>query len=119
MMEIQKDRTYLWCQESENPQGGWYDQIELEIKGEDIIYMCHEGLCDQEVGETIGLPYIKKQLHNVSNKRLRGVLFYYGGEELMISYKTRYDMLLFLVWQVAWSIYEDEKDRERREGTAA
>ena len=118
-MEIQKERTYLWLQESENPQGGWYEQIELEIKGEDIIYMCHEGLCDNEVEETIGLPYIKKQLHNVSNKRLRGVLFYYGGEELMNSYKTRYDMLLFLVWHVAWSIYEDEKDRERREGTAA
>lgn len=118
-MKIQNDRMYWWGQESENPQGGWYDQIELEIKGEDILYMYHSGMCDSEVADVLAYPYIQKQLHNVSNKRLRGVLYYFGGEELMLSYKTRHDMLMFLVWSVACSIYEDEADRERREGIAA
>lgn len=118
-MKVQENQKYTWYEESENPQGGYFEGIDIEMKGEDILYICHSGANDYEVEEVMQKPYIKRQLQKIRNNRLKGVVYYYGGEDLLENYKTRHDLKMFLVWSVAWAIYEDEMEREEREGVAA
>ena len=118
-MEVKNNKTYFWYQESENPNGGYYEGIEMELKGEDVLNVCHPGANDYEVEELLKKPYVCNQLQHISEERLRGVLYYCSGEELMDNYKTRHDMEMFLLWCIAWGIYEDEAERETREGVAA
>ena len=34
-MKVQENQKYTWYEESENPQGGYFEGIDIEMKGED------------------------------------------------------------------------------------
>lgn len=117
-MDIKENKKYWWNVESLTANDGYYPSEEFMLKGEDIISICHSGDNAYDVEYVMQKPYVKKQLQKFRNDFLRGVIRQYGDDGLQ-KFKTRHELKMFLVWDIAWAIHEDEFYREQREGTAA
>lgn len=99
--------AYKYCYLPNNE----YKYVDFMLKGSEVNSICHPGPNDCDVIEVLKLDYVQEQLKVLSDEFLQSIIRYYGVT--VEDHETREDFEMFLVWSVAWDIYEDEEyDKE-------
>ena len=90
--------------------------FELMMKYGDAKACCHQGPCDYDCEGVMQLPYMRKQLDQLTNKQIEVAVREYGVEfeEYEGREVPRNILELYLVWLAAGNIVDEVYERENR-----
>lgn len=84
----------------------YVEGVELGLTSRDVELICQSGSNDEQVAEITKKKYVQKQLKNYSDEALMKVVRAYSDSDIS-NIKTREDKERYVVWTVAWNIFDN------------
>lgn len=84
----------------------YIEGIELGLTEEDVNYICHSGSNDSEVAEVTQEYYVQEQLKKYDEDKLMKAVKAYITDNLE-DIDTRQKKEEYVVWLVAWNIFDE------------